>query len=47
MSNLYWRNTKESVKDEYTIPDYIEDLILLDFTGLSLFYAFLLQLLII
>ena len=31
-NNLYWRNTKESVKDEYTVPEVVEDLVLLDFT---------------
>lgn len=32
-TNLFWRNTKDSVKDEYNIPPLVEDLVLLDFTG--------------
>lgn len=37
VNNLYWKNTKESVKDEYEVPPLVEDLQLVDFTG-NLFY---------
>jgi hypothetical protein len=29
---LYWRNTKESIKDQYQLPTLTEDLVLLDLT---------------
>jgi len=29
--NLYWRNTKESIKSEYEVPPFVEEVILLDF----------------
>ena len=35
LSNLYWRNTEESVKGEDQIPPIVKDLVLLDFTGSS------------
>lgn len=35
MNNLYWRNTKESVKDEYVVPGVVEDLVLLNFTDVE------------
>eukprot|EP00026_Physarum_polycephalum_P006091 Phypoly_transcript_06132.p1 GENE.Phypoly_transcript_06132~~Phypoly_transcript_06132.p1 ORF type:complete len:588 (+),score=154.11 Phypoly_transcript_06132:77-1765(+) len=35
MNNLYWRNTKESIKNEYTIPPLVEDLVLLEFTQIE------------
>lgn len=35
MNNLYWRNTKESVKNEYEIPPVVEDLKLLNFTPIE------------
>ena len=41
VSNLYWRNTKDSVKGEYQIPPLVEDLILLDFSGTSLLHLLL------
>lgn len=34
IDNFYWRITKESVKDEHNIPPVVEDLVLLDFTGI-------------
>jgi hypothetical protein len=30
VKNLYWRNTKESVSQEYVVPDTIETVLLLD-----------------
>jgi len=30
-SNFYWRNTKESIKDEYSIPNYVGDTQFLDY----------------
>jgi len=30
--NLYWRNTKESIKDQYQLPTLTEDLVLLNLT---------------
>lgn len=35
VSNLFWRNTKESAKDEYKVPDLVEDVILLDLTDIE------------
>eukprot|EP00026_Physarum_polycephalum_P001180 Phypoly_transcript_01181.p1 GENE.Phypoly_transcript_01181~~Phypoly_transcript_01181.p1 ORF type:complete len:926 (+),score=269.55 Phypoly_transcript_01181:822-3599(+) len=35
VENLYWRNTKESIKDEFEIPDTVEDVVLLDFTDVE------------
>lgn len=35
MNNLFWRQTKQSVKDEYQIPPVLEDLILLDLTDIE------------
>ena len=37
MQHLYWRNTKESIKNEYELPPLIEDLVLLNFTPLEAF----------
>jgi len=34
-NNLFWRNTKDSVKDECTIPGVVEDLILINFSGVE------------
>jgi hypothetical protein len=31
VSNLLWRNTKESINEEYSVPDYDEELILAEF----------------
>jgi hypothetical protein len=31
MSNLVWRNTKESIREEYKVPDYEEHVILTEF----------------
>ena len=36
MNNLFWRNTKASVKDEYQIPAVVEDLVLLDLTDVEM-----------
>ena len=36
MNNLFWRNTKASVKDEYQIPAVVEDLVLLDLTDIEM-----------
>ena len=30
MNNLVWRNTKESIQDEYDVPDYEEEIIWID-----------------
>lgn len=30
LNNLYWRNTRESIKNEYEIPPVVQDLVLLD-----------------
>lgn len=35
LNNLYWRNTKESVKNEYELPPVVEDLVLLDYTPIE------------
>jgi hypothetical protein len=35
LNNLFWRNTKESVKNEYELPPVIEDLVLLDYTHIE------------
>jgi hypothetical protein len=35
LNNLYWRNTKENVKNEYELPPLIEDLVLLNFTPIE------------
>lgn len=32
MNNLYWRTTKDAVKDEFTVPPVVEDVVLLDFS---------------
>ena len=37
MQHLYWRNTKESIKNEYELPPLIEDLVLLNFTPVEAF----------
>ncbi len=30
MKNLVWRNTKESIQDEYDVPDYEEEVVWVD-----------------
>jgi len=35
INNLFWRNTKESVKTEYSTPSLSEDLVLLDLTDIE------------
>jgi hypothetical protein len=30
MNNLVWRNTKESIQDEYEVPDYEEQVVWID-----------------
>lgn len=30
MNNLVWRNTKESIQDEYDVPDYEEEVVWVD-----------------
>jgi hypothetical protein len=42
MDYLYWKNTKESVRDEYKIPPLVEDLNLLDFTGIFIIFIYIL-----
>eukprot|EP00026_Physarum_polycephalum_P000926 Phypoly_transcript_00927.p1 GENE.Phypoly_transcript_00927~~Phypoly_transcript_00927.p1 ORF type:complete len:463 (-),score=52.44 Phypoly_transcript_00927:1029-2417(-) len=37
MQHLFWRNTKETIKNEYELPPLIEDLVLLDFTPVESF----------
>lgn len=34
-NNLIWRNTKESIHDEYQVPDYEEKLIEIEFTPIE------------
>ena len=33
--NLIWRNTKESIASEYTVPDYIEEVVYVDFSPIE------------
>lgn len=35
INNLVWRHTKESAKDDYVIPDMVEDVHFLDFTDIE------------
>ena len=34
-NNLIWRNVKESVGEEYKVPDYEEDLVYVDFHAIE------------
>jgi SNF2 family DNA or RNA helicase len=34
-SNLIWRNIKESIASEYTVPDYIEEVVYVDFSPIE------------
>eukprot|EP00026_Physarum_polycephalum_P001413 Phypoly_transcript_01414.p1 GENE.Phypoly_transcript_01414~~Phypoly_transcript_01414.p1 ORF type:complete len:862 (+),score=183.93 Phypoly_transcript_01414:614-3199(+) len=33
--NMFWRNTKESIGDEYAVPDVVEELLLLDMSDVE------------
>ena len=35
LDHLFWRNTKASVANEYELPSFIEDLVLLNFTPIE------------
>lgn len=35
IENLFWRNTKSSVKDSFSVPDTVEQHVLLDFTDIE------------
>lgn len=34
-NNLVWRNTKESIHEEYLVPEYEEKLVEIDFTSIE------------
>ena len=36
IASLFWRNTKNSISNEYVIPPMVEDLVFLEFTGITL-----------
>jgi hypothetical protein len=36
MNNLYWRNTKESIKNEYELPPLVDDVVFLELTPIEL-----------